>query len=405
MRIRDLAVETASALDANRGRSLLTILGIVIGITAVISMTALIGGIKQSLIGELGLNQARMVNIYAFVERDITLDDLERLKELMPEYETLVGTGSAGGTAKSDEKSFEATVTGTLPEYFRVMGIKFIEGSSFTDEDQERGNLVAVLDQGAVRKLYGSNDKNVTGRTILLNEVSYQVVGVVESEAGMGDFGTVYLPFSTCAARVSGSWSVGNIIGLATEEADLSTIADTTMAKLTEYFQVSEDTAEDTFFIYTMQSMIDEVNTMVGSFQLIMTAVASVSLLVGGIGIMNMMLTNVTERIREIGLRKALGARRSDITMQFLLEAICLCLAGGIIGIALGYVCAYALAGVAGSSLSTGMGFGGSEIKPVIDMSSVLMATGICVLIGVVFGYYPASRAAKLDPVESLHYQ
>ena len=91
--------------------------------------------------------------------------------------------------------------------------------------------------------------------------------------------------------------------------------------------------------------------------------------------------------------------------MQFLLEAICLCLAGGIIGIALGYVCAYALAGVAGSSLSTGMGFGGSEIKPVIDMSSVLMATGICVLIGVVFGYYPASRAAKLDPVESLHYQ
>jgi putative ABC transport system permease protein len=129
--------------------------------------------------------------------------------------------------------------------------------------------------------------------------------------------------------------------------------------------------------------------------------VASVSLVVGGIGIMNMMLTNVTERIREIGLRKALGARRSDITRQFMLESVCLCLAGGLIGVVLGYLGAFALTGLASGAL-VGEGM---SVTPYIDGGTVLMATTICVVTGVVFGWYPARRAARLDPVESLHYQ
>ena len=406
MRIRDLVYETASALDANRGRSLLTILGIVIGITAVIAMTALIGGVKQSLVGELGLDQARRVEIYNVSDRTMTLEDLANLEELMPEYECLAGSTYGNATAKSEKKSFEASVNGVQTKYFYIAGSKFLEGQAFTQEDEDSGALVTVLDQGAVRKLYGSDDTNVVGRTVQVNDVSYQVVGVIESESGMGDYGSLYLPFSTCAARLSGGWAVNYVTGLATEEADLDTIADTTKAKLATYFQVTANGEEEPFFVYTMKSLIDEVDTMMGAFQLIMTSVASISLLVGGIGIMNMMLTNVTERIREIGLRKALGARRSDITMQFLLESICLCVVGGIIGIVLGYLSAYALSGIAGGMITSGMGMGGSTgITPVIDLKSVLMATGICVLIGVLFGYYPASQAAKLDPVESLHYQ
>ena len=152
-----------------------------------------------------------------------------------------------------------------------------------------------------------------------------------------------------------------------------------------------------------MSSMIEELNSMMLAFQVLMTSVASISLVVGGIGIMNMMLTNVTERIREIGLRKALGAKARDITRQFLLESVCLTLVGGIIGIVLGYLGAFGLAGVAGGLL--GYEGEGIAIVPYIDVQSMLLVAGICVAIGIVFGYYPARRAARLDPVESLHYQ
>ena len=149
-------------------------------------------------------------------------------------------------------------------------------------------------------------------------------------------------------------------------------------------------------YVYSMKSIADQLDATTMSFQVLMTAVASISLLVGGIGIMNMMLTNVTERIREIGLRKALGARRSDITQQFLLESVCLCLAGGVLGVVFG---ALALSGLA-SGLTEGM-----SVTPQVSLSAVALATGICVVIGVVFGYYPARHAARLDPVESLHFQ
>ena len=155
--------------------------------------------------------------------------------------------------------------------------------------------------------------------------------------------------------------------------------------------------------MYSMKSMIDSVNATMSSFSILMTTVASISLLVGGIGIMNMMLTNVTERIREIGLRKALGARRFDITRQFMLESVCLCLIGGLIGVVLGYVGSFALTGLVADAF---MGEeSGTEVRPIIDAGTVVMATTICLVTGIVFGWYPARRAARLDPVESLHYQ
>ena len=403
MRARDLVYETASALDANRGRSLLTVLGIVIGISAVIAMTALIGGIKQTLMGELGLNQARMVSMYAYPNREVTLDDLDRLAELMPEYECLTAATYGAAEAKSETKTFTPTVIGVLPSYFEVMGLDPVEGSLFTQRDQDSGALVVVLDKGSVKELYGNPDEPVVGKTISLNNVSYAVVGVIESgSVMMGGSGMLYIPFSTCGARITGSMSVNDFSGLAREGTDMEAITATTKAALVSYFQLDGDD-EENVYVMTMQSVMDELDSMMASFQLMMTSVASISLLVGGIGIMNMMLTNVTERIREIGLRKALGARSSDITKQFLLESVCLCLAGGVIGIVLGYLGSFALTGFAGGLVQTGSA--PATVTPVIDAQAVGIATGICVLIGVAFGYYPARRAAKLDPVESLHYQ
>ena len=403
MRIRDLVYETGSALDANRGRSLLTILGIVIGIGAVIAMTALIGGIKQSLVGEMGLNQARMVYIYCWPGRDITLDDLTALEQRMPEYECLTAASLANAKATSPTKSVDVSVEGVLPSYFKVMGAKTTQGSFYTDEDESASALVAVLDQAAVHQLFGNPDEPVVGKSVQLNGVSYAIVAVMESSSPMSSNGTVWLPFSTCASRLTGYWAVNAISGLAAEDADMSTIASTTRDKLVSYFNMDEETADEDIYVQTMQSVIDELDAMMSSFQLMMTAVASISLLVGGIGIMNMMLTNVTERIREIGLRKALGARSSDITKQFLLESVCLCVVGGVIGIVVGYLGSFALTGLAGGMLD--VGGESAAIVPVIDVQSVLMATGICVLIGILFGYYPARRAARLDPVESLRYQ
>ena len=405
MRARDLAYETVSALDANRGRSALTILGIVIGISAVIAMTALVGGVRQMIVSELGLNQARLVYLAAWVDRTITLDDLHNLEEQMPQYECLTATSYASAEVKNETKSFNGNVQGVLPSYFTVMGSELAEGSFFTEDDEEGGNLVAVVDQATIKQLYGNPDERVVGRSIQLDNVSYHIVGVLDaSTQSMGGNGTVYLPFSTCAARLTGDWSVYDMSGLAAEDANMDTIVESTRRTLVRYFNIPEDEAEDSTYIVTMKSIIDDLNQTLALFQLLMTSVSSISLLVGGIGIMNMMLTNVTERIREIGLRKALGARSSDITKQFLLESVCLCLVGGVIGIVLGYGASFTLSGIAEGFVSAAAD-SSAQFVPVIDVQSVAMATGICVLIGVVFGYYPARRAAKLDPIEALHYQ
>ena len=168
--------------------------------------------------------------------------------------------------------------------------------------------------------------------------------------------------------------------------------------------QTSFSSDEGYVYVQTAQALIDQLDATTATFRMLALAVASISLLVGGIGIMNMMLTNVTERIREIGLRKALGARRGDITGQFLLESVTICIVGGVIGVGVGYGGAWLLASVAGSALSSMMG-GSGELVPVISPATVAMATGICVGIGVVFGWYPARRGAKMDPVEALRYQ
>lgn len=406
MKVRDLAIETWSALDANRGRSALTVLGIVIGISAVIAMTALISGINHALVGELGLNQAQLVYISVWTDRELTYDDVDKMARDMSDYDYMVATSWASAEATTGEKKANAELQGVKPAYFQAMGTKFLQGRAFTEAEEAAGALSVIFDQAAVRTLFGDANADVVGKTVRLNNSQYTIVGVTEAGNEMrGDNSSVagFLPFSTMGTRLTGSQAVGQIMGFAHEGSDMDSVVSRTTTYLATTYNIPDDKIEESLYVYSMQSMIDSVNATMGAFSLLMTVVASISLLVGGIGIMNMMLTNVTERIREIGLRKALGARRSDITKQFMLESVCLCLVGGLLGVLFGYLGAFALVGLGANAFlgeATTM-----TVTPVIDGATVLMATGICVFIGVLFGWYPARRAARLDPVESLHYQ
>jgi len=402
MKARDLVVETWSALDANRGRNALTVLGIVIGIAAVIAMTALIGGINRALVGELGLNQAQLVYINVWT-RQLNYDDVERFARDLSDFEYITATSYGNGEITTGEKKASGELQGVKPEYFKVMGSKFLQGRPFTSGEERSGAMVVILDQNSVRTLFGSADADVVGKTLRIANNTYTIVGVTEPANNYMAEGSAsaILPFSTMATRVTGNQDVSEIMGFAYEGSDMEAVVQRTTSYLGELYNIPEEDREENIYVYSMKSMIDSVNATMSSFSLLMTVVASISLLVGGIGIMNMMLTNVTERIREIGLRKALGARRIDITSQFILESICLCLVGGLIGVVLGYLGAFALTGLATEAF---MG-GDMDVTPYVDAGTVLMATAICVSTGLVFGWYPARRAAKLDPVESLHYQ
>lgn len=407
----DLMREALRSLGANRGRSLLTILGIVIGIAAVIAMTSLIGGVRNGLISGMGLNAARLVYISSGTPLDE--DDLADLERLMPGYEAIEGSYNGFSQVQMGDKTVGCSINGTNATHMQITGMnaKVAEGRLFTEQETSSAARLALIGRNGVEALFGNATAEAIGQTIKLNGKSYTVIGILDDGVTGTDYVNVYMPNDVVKKDFSQGWEyLSSIVGLAREGVDIEALQKQTVEQVAKLKHIDAEEAENMISVYSMKSSIDQLNTFMMSFQLMIGSVAGISLLVGGIGIMNMMLTNVTERIREIGVRRALGARGRDITLQFLAESATLCVVGGIIGTLTGYAIAWGLAYLAGASGFDLAAMGGGAapgvgIQPAIDPAAIALAVGISILIGLVFGYYPARRAAKLDPVECLRYQ
>ena len=398
MSARDLIQEALHSLEANKGRSLLTILGIVIGIASVIAMTSLIGGIQNSLVNSLGLNAARMVQIYS--SQELTESDIDKLQKLVGIVD------SAYTEYKTGDKSYTVMAQGVDSDMLDAVGAsKLVAGRTYSQAESQSGSRVALISRGGADQLYG-NEQDALGKAIKVSNGEVQIVGVIDGGSdSMGSL-TLYMPRETISGLFGDeNPSFPSVTALAAEGTDMDELCKTIESKVRAMKGIAEDDEYDSVSATSMKSAIDALNSFMGAFSLIMGAVASISLLVGGIGIMNMMLTNVTERIREIGIRRALGASRRDITAQFLAESSALCVTGGLLGVLIGYLLAWGLTFFAASSgIMSEFGATGT-ITPSFSITTVLIAFAVSVGIGVIFGFYPARRAAKLDPVECLRYQ
>ncbi|CDD84472.1 efflux ABC transporter permease protein [Collinsella sp. CAG:289] len=405
MSIRDLIREALHSLESNKGRSLLTILGIVIGIASVISMTSLIGGIQNGLINSLGLNAARMIQIYS--SENLTDSDIEKLRKTIPQIEQIGIIDNAYTDYQKDDTTYNVSTEGMDISVLKIKGYdEPLCGRSYTEAEAETGARVAMISGNGAEQLFGQNMEDALGKTIKVSSGEVRIIGVVDNGAESLGSLSLIMPRATIAALFTESYSVfPSVTALAREGADIDELCDTIKTKIQEFKGLSGDDESGDVMVSSMKSAIDAMNSFMGSFSLIMGAVAGISLLVGGIGIMNMMLTNVTERIREIGIRRALGASRRDITAQFLAESSALCITGGILGVVIGYLLAWALTlFAANSGILNELGASGG-IAPSFSITTVLLAFAVSVGIGVIFGFYPARRAAKLDPVECLRYQ
>ena len=388
MSARDLIQEALHSLEANKGRSLLTILGIVIGIASVIAMTSLIGGIQNSLVNSLGLNAARMVQIYS--SQELTESDIEKLQKLVPQIEQIGIVDSAYTEYKTGDKSYTVMAQGVDSDMLDAVGAsKLVAGRTYSQAESQSGSRVALISRGGADQLYG-NEQDALGKTIKVSNGEVQIVGVIDGGSdSMGSL-TLYMPRETISGLFGDeNPSFPSVTALAAEGTDMDELCKTIESKVRAMKGIAEDDEYDSVSATSMKSAIDALNSFMGAFSLIMGAVASISLLVGGIGIMNMMLVSVTERTKEIGLRKALGAKPGQIQTQFIIESIFLSILGGFIGMVLGLIIAIIVSAAI-------------DIPFAVSGSAIALGVGFSTFVGVVFGWTPAKRASELNPIDAL---
>jgi len=407
MAIIDLLEEIYFALSANKARSFLTILGIVIGIGSVIAMISIGQGAQgniQASIQSIGSNLLIVMPGFqrgpgtqvsagrgsaitlTQADADAIQKDISSIKQIAPEL-----TRRYQITAKGQNSN--VSITGTTPSYQEVRNVQVDEGSFITEQALASAEKVAVLGPQVRDDLFGQGTE-VIGQVVRINGVQFRIIGITKSKGGTG-FGNAddvaYVPLSTAQRFLAGDTYVTTISVEATDQNLMATVQQSITSLLLQRHNISNPAAAD-FSVLSQSDIVATASSVTGTFTILLASIAGISLLVGGIGIMNMMLTTVKERTREIGLRKAIGAQRTDISRQFLMEAVALTFSGGVLGIVLGWLLALIVTRFAGIATS-------------ISLSSVLLAFGVSAAIGVVFGYYPARQAAALNPIEALRYE
>lgn len=399
----DLLQETRSALSANKVRSSLTMLGIVIGISSVIAMVSIGQGAKvqiQTSIEGLGSNLLTILPGVVQPGRGIvssgrgsaqTLknEDIDVLAKLPGIAEVSPESSRRFQIAAPTGNNTNTTVTGALPSYLPVHNLSVADGSFITDANQRSLSRNAVLGATVAVDLFG--DADPIGKSIRINNSNFRVTGVLTAKGGFGFSGPddmVFVPLSAMQKVLSGVDYLSTIAVMVSNKDEMSAVKDEAI----EALMVKHRVSEADFSIISQEDILGTLSQVVNTFTLFLASIASISLVVGGIGIMNMMLTTVTERTREIGLRKAIGAKRGDINKQFLFEAVALTFIGGAIGVFFGWLVGF---------IVTYLGI----IQTAISFSSVLLAFVVSAGIGIIFGYYPARRAARLNPIEALRYE
>ncbi len=397
--------EALESLNANKLRTGLTMLGIVIGVAAVISMLAIGKGAESSITGSIETMGSNLlfvnVNDDATNPKPVTLADAEAIIESggAPSVLAVAPTVSQNMEVSFSGSSISTTITGLTPDYSSVRNEEVSVGRFISQQDIDNHATVAVIGVDIVAELFGSNTE-VLGSKLRIGNNLYQVVGVLESKGGTA-FGSsdnqVYVPITTAQSRLvtrSSAYAEVDMISVgAVSPEEMSDAMNEITSILRARHQITGDEEND-FEVFSQDTFTEAATSITGVLTVFLGGIAAISLLVGGIGIMNIMLVSVIERTKEIGLRKAVGARDQDIMLQFIVESLIIGLVGGMIGVMIGWGISSAISNVAM--------MGGTVMNAEMSLDSILLAVIFSISVGLVFGIYPARRAANLEPVEAL---
>ncbi|MEM9954050.1 MAG: ABC transporter permease [Chloroflexota bacterium] len=406
MSIRQNLQVAFGALLANKLRSALTMLGIIIGVTAVVSLVSIGEGVESAITGEIegtGSNIVVVVPGSEFQSNSgndlLTLEDAQAIEDEVANLQAVAPQYTGTAQLIYEDEASLVTITGTTANVVDVLTIDLELGAFFTESDNDNAERVIVIESDTAEDLFGQ--LNPVGRSVRVNGVRFEIVGMITSTDGTitgGGAATAYVPLNTAYQSLFGATTAGGTQNPVTTVAmsaltgdDIAQVADDVQLLMRDRYDINLN-EEDTFTVISQDELLDLVGDVTSILTLFLGAVAAISLVVGGIGIMNISLVSVTERTREIGLRKAVGAKYHHIVTQFLIETVVLSTLGGIIGVILSLLTAW---GVNQTDLFTA----------VITTESVLLGVGFSMFVGVFFGLYPANRAARLHPIEALRYE
>lgn len=406
MRLLNLLKISTKAIVLNKTRTLLTMLGIIIGVASVIAMLAIGEGSKESIRTTISSMGANMITVRPGADtrggvrqersamESLTLDDYEAIKEQATLLTSISPLVNGNGQVISGSNNWPSTIYGVNPDYLAIKVTDLQSGSMFTDAEVQTAAKVALIGQTVVENIF-THGEDPVGQMIRFNNIPFKVIGVLE-EKGENTFGqdqddVVIAPYTTVQKRILAIDHINQVMASAISEDD----APDAVIQVSEILRVQHkltDNEDDDFHVQSMEELISTFSSTTEMLTILLVAVASISLLIGGIGIMNIMYVSVKERTREIGLRMAVGGKGSDILMQFLIEAIMISITGGVLGVFLGLAATFFIENILQWPTS-------------VAFYSIIISFAVCAVTGIFFGWYPARKASALDPITALRYE